>query len=84
MSVLEQRLSLSRGEDLVWYAAGGRCALRISVSDGETTMVVFGVFGDIGMALVVCVFRRRQWCEPDVRRVFRSWIWTVILRAGGE
>jgi len=39
MSWLEQRLSLARGEDPIWYTAGGRCALFVSVSGGESQMV---------------------------------------------
>ena len=43
MSGLKQRLRLSRGEDLFWYAAGGRCALFISFGGGETPMVYLGL-----------------------------------------
>ena len=56
MSDLEQRLSRSVGEDSIWYAAGGRCALCISVSGGETSVVIYGVLGDIDMAHVAFVF----------------------------
>ncbi len=47
MSGVEQRLSLFRGEDPIWYAAGCRGALCVSVSSRETLVVVFGVLGDI-------------------------------------
>jgi len=57
---LERRLSLSRGEDPIWYTAGVRCALCVSFGDGETQVVVYGVLGDIGMALAVNALRRMQ------------------------
>ena len=59
ISGLEQRLSLSVWEDLVWYSAGGRCALCVSFGGGETPMVVSEVLGDISVALAADVLRRR-------------------------
>ena len=84
MSGLKQRLRLAQGEDLIWYAAGGRCALCVSVSGGEAPVDVSRILRDIGMALVAFVFRHRQRCEPIVRKGLRNRIWVVVLRGGGE
>ena len=59
MSGLEHRLSLSRGENQIWYTAGGRYALYVSFGGGETPAVVFGVLGEISMAPAADVLRHR-------------------------
>ncbi len=66
MTGFNQLLSLSWGEDVIWYAAECRGALSVSVCGKETPMVVFKVLGDIGMTPTADILRRGQGCEPIV------------------
>jgi hypothetical protein len=84
MSGLEQRLSLSRGKDLRWYTAGGRCTLCVSFGGRETPVIVSRVLGDNGMAPAAGVLRRRYECEPIVMRGLRIRKWVVVFCGGGE
>jgi hypothetical protein len=51
MAGVKEHLSLPKWEDPIRYAAGCRGALSVAVGGGETPLVVFGVLGDVGVAL---------------------------------
>jgi hypothetical protein len=57
-------------EDPTRYAAGCRGALSDPVGGGETSVVVYGVLGDIGITPTADLLRGGQGCDPVVWGVF--------------